>query len=305
MGEREKLNDSGYINIYRKIRKHWIWDDAEKLRAWLDILMMVNYEDRQIPFDGHIVTIKRGQKLTSLSKLAKKWGWTRNRVDRFLVLLAEADMVTSDRTPSGTVLTVVNYDNFQHQWDNDEAADGTAKEPKVLENGLKIGTANGTHSGTASTVEKYDNSRRAWDSCEATDEATYEATNGTPVKHKEEINNNKKYKKENIDILSGNQKEICDEVVDYLNKASGKSFKPTSDKTQRLIKARLNDGFTLDDFKAVIDTKTEEWRYDDKMAQYIRPETLFGTKFESYLNARGGSHPQQRRDYDTIIDFGY
>ena len=59
--------------------------------------------------------------------------------------------------------------------------------------------------------------------------------------------------------------------------------------SQRLIKARLNEGYTINDFKAVIDKKAEEWKDDPKMAQYLRPETLFGTKFESYLNAPNAS----------------
>lgn len=81
-----------------------------------------------------------------------------------------------------------------------------------------------------------------------------------------------------------NNKDIKD-IIDYLNSATSSNYRYQSKATQRLIKARLNEGYTLDDFKAVIDKKVEEWKDDPKMAQYLRPETLFGTKFESYLNA--------------------
>ena len=74
------------------------------------------------------------------------------------------------------------------------------------------------------------------------------------------------------------------EVVDYLNQKTGKNFKASSTVTQRHIKARFADGYTLDDFKRVIDTKTTQWLKDKKMAGYLRPNTLFGAKFESYLN---------------------
>ena len=74
------------------------------------------------------------------------------------------------------------------------------------------------------------------------------------------------------------------EIVDYLNEICGTSYKATTPKTQSLIKARLKEGFTLDDFKTVIDKKSREWLGTD-YAKYLRPETLFGTKFESYLNA--------------------
>ena len=119
---------SGWIKLHRKILDNWIWDDPEKLRAWLDILLMVNHEDKQIAFNGHIITIHKGQKLTSLMKLADRWGWTRNRVDRFLRLLDEAGMVKANRTPNGTVLTVINWAFYQDTRDSDEATNGATTE---------------------------------------------------------------------------------------------------------------------------------------------------------------------------------
>ncbi|WP_142155681.1 phage replisome organizer N-terminal domain-containing protein [Bacillus sp. FSL K6-0994] len=73
-------------------------------------------------------------------------------------------------------------------------------------------------------------------------------------------------------------------IVDLLNKVTGKSFRHSSAATQRLIKARWNDGFRFEDFKTVILTKTHQWLKDDKMNKYLQPSTLFGTKFEGYLN---------------------
>ena len=77
-----------------------------------------------------------------------------------------------------------------------------------------------------------------------------------------------------------------EEIVQYLNQKTGKNFKSTSKATQRHIKARFTDGFVLDDFKQVIDNKCGDWLRDRKMKEYLRPETLFGTKFESYLNSK-------------------
>ena len=77
-----------------------------------------------------------------------------------------------------------------------------------------------------------------------------------------------------------------EEIVQYLNQKTGKHFKSTSKATQRHIKARFTDGFVLDDFKQVIDKKCSDWLRDQKMKEYLRPETLFGTKFESYLNSK-------------------
>lgn len=76
------------------------------------------------------------------------------------------------------------------------------------------------------------------------------------------------------------------EVVDYLNEKTGKHFKVTSSANTRFITARAKEGYTAEDFKKVIDTKTAEWKGTD-MEQYLRPETLFSaSKFESYLNQR-------------------
>ncbi|MEH7895364.1 replication protein [Bacillus thuringiensis] len=77
-------------------------------------------------------------------------------------------------------------------------------------------------------------------------------------------------------------KECIVEIVNYLNDVCGSSYRLTSKKTQTLIKTRLVEGFTVDNFKTVIDTKAKEWLRTEQ-AKYLRPETLFGTKFEGYL----------------------
>lgn len=71
-------------------------------------------------------------------------------------------------------------------------------------------------------------------------------------------------------------------IVAGLNAAAGTSYRPTSRKTRQLIRARWSEGYRLDDFEAVVETMSARWGGDAKMAAYLRPETLFGTKFESY-----------------------
>lgn len=77
--------------------------------------------------------------------------------------------------------------------------------------------------------------------------------------------------------------DIYKEIINYLNMILDSNYKYTTKKTQDCIKARLNEGFTVDDFKTVIDKKAKEWLGTD-MEKYLRPETLFGNKFEGYLN---------------------
>jgi uncharacterized phage protein (TIGR02220 family) len=75
------------------------------------------------------------------------------------------------------------------------------------------------------------------------------------------------------------------EIVDYLNLVCSTSYKPNTEKTKAFINARFKEGFTLEDFKTVINKKSKEWLQTD-MQKFLRPETLFGTKFESYLNQK-------------------
>lgn len=87
------------------------------------------------------------------------------------------------------------------------------------------------------------------------------------------------------------------EIVDYFNKKTGRSFKHTSGDTKKHLKARWNENFTIEDFKAVIDYKYEEWKDNEKMSVYIRPSTFFNSKnFENYLNqARLKKQPNQEK----------
>ena len=79
-------------------------------------------------------------------------------------------------------------------------------------------------------------------------------------------------------------KEQSKDIIGYLNAKLGTKYKTDNKKTLELIKSRLREGFTVEDFKTVIDKKAFEWGNDANMCQYLRPVTLFSTKFESYLN---------------------
>ena len=96
---------------------------------------------------------------------------------------------------------------------------------------------------------------------------------------------------EDNNILSNNiiknniSNDILKEIVDYLNEKTEKNYKYTSRETKKFIGARLNEGFTINDFKKVIDNKSRDW-LNNEMDKYLRPSTLFGTKFEQYLNEK-------------------
>lgn len=102
----------------------------------------------------------------------------------------------------------------------------------------------------------------------------------------------------------------AEEIVDHLNQRAGTHYKATTANTRKLIKARLKEGFTVDEIKLVIDKKCADWLNNRDMAQYLRPETLFGPKFESYLNAQprpqtrqnNTAYPQNNTAYPQNID---
>lgn len=141
-------------------------------------------------------------------------------------------------------------------------------------------------------------------------------------KNRIEENRNKEYKESSLEpsFIPEKDKSAGDteknksirEIVEYLNKRAGTSFKYSSKDTKRLINARLREGHTVDDFKKVIDKKVDKWGQPPKMGEkdmraYLRPLTLFGTKFESYLNepdfvdSRADTfRPKSEFDFDDI-----
>lgn len=113
------------------------------------------------------------------------------------------------------------------------------------------------------------------------------------------IKKNIKKKDSDIDYTNKEQNSQVAEIVIYLNQRAFTNYKVHTPKTQRLIRARLNEGFTVDDFKAVIDKKCDEW-FNTDMGKYLRPETLFGTKFEGYLNQKNKQSKKEGSLFERI-----
>ena len=125
-----KIN--GYILLHRKLLESSCWNNGQKYDirlAWIYILLTVNYEDREQLYNGQIMIIRRGQKLTSMTKLANEWGVNRKTVKRWLDIWKSAEMIKYDATRMSTLITVVNFSKYQdfksfnkqgvdNQWDN-------------------------------------------------------------------------------------------------------------------------------------------------------------------------------------------
>lgn len=104
----------------------------------------------------------------------------------------------------------------------------------------------------------------------------------------------------NIKEIKEGKKDIytssIDDILSYLNERTGKHFTGRSAAHKKHIIARLKEGYTVEEFKQVIDNKVAAWGHVEKMAVYLRPETLFGTKFEAYLNDVETERQKARRE---------
>jgi len=230
-------DNKGWISVYRNIQDCWIWKETpfSKGQAWIDLLLLTNHEDKKILFDGELITVERGQRITSIRQLADRWGWSRDKVSNFLNLLESDGMLRQTRDKKRTHIVIENYSKYQ---------DVSASKKPVK--------------SQSKASEK-------------------------PVA---DTNNN--YKQ----LITINNKYIV-EIIDYLNSKLGSKYKADTDKTKQLILAKLNNGYSLEDFKTVIDKKYNEWNNTD-MAKYLRPETLFGNKFEGYLNQQIEEKPKDK-----------
>ncbi|MFA5234154.1 MAG: conserved phage C-terminal domain-containing protein [Sulfurimonas sp.] len=121
---------------------------------------------------------------------------------------------------------------------------------------------------------------------EAEKRANYCLSRGKNKEGKTLINKDKKHikKKPKSYVLHMEDENVIINIIEYLNKATNKKFKADSKNAIKFIMARLEEKFSFEDFKKVIDNKCKDWLNDEKMNEYLRPETLFGTKFEGYLN---------------------
>jgi DNA replication protein DnaD len=103
----------GWIKIHRDIAKHWIFQDAEKFKWWIDLIMMASHEDHRTVVGDSIVVIQRGQMSVSLSFLSSRWGRSKEKVLAFLRLLESDNMIKRVADRKSTTITICNYDSYQ------------------------------------------------------------------------------------------------------------------------------------------------------------------------------------------------
>lgn len=106
-------------------------------------------------------------------------------------------------------------------------------------------------------------------------------------------------KTENTNTENNNNKlSICKEVISYLNLKAKKNFKVDTASHQKFIKARLKEGYVLEDFKKVVDVMVAKWK-GTEYEQYLQPQTLFGNKMDNYLNQ---PMPRKAQSFQSAVD---
>lgn len=290
---------TGWVQVHRSIWDHWIWEDSEKLKWWLDLILMANHQDRKIMINGELHTIERGMRHTSEAKLATRWGVSRNTTRKFLALLEKDGMIQLSKSrQKGTTYKVLNYDVYQgfnsgkkHQTEqrsNIDFDEKTENEP----NFETSKTAKSEHH-----IKPLDTTFQEGLTQEKNNGLNNELNNGmnNGLNNGLNINNNVNNDNNvnNNNIVGQEEPEEKEripykEIIDHLNEKAGKSFNSKAAGNKKLIRARWNEGYRVDDFKKVIDNMVANWMgqmFNGKPAeQYLQPSTLFGNKFDKYLN---------------------
>lgn len=122
--------DIGYFTLQRALLEHEIWTDEpfNKGAAWVDLIGRANYKKSEKMIGATLVKIPRGQLVTSIRALSRRWSWSQKKVKRFLKTLEDAQMVSVKGTSKGTYITICNYNVYQLSGDSEGTTKGLTKE---------------------------------------------------------------------------------------------------------------------------------------------------------------------------------
>ena len=217
--------------------------------------------------------------------LAKKFSMSIGTVQRAMEILQKLNMISVEEN----IYMVSNWAKYQSATDLDRIREkGRLRAQKYRDKVKQKRIAESKESGKKDERNVTHHVIRDVICSNSYSSSSFSVDNISDVEHLDNIKNKDK-NKDNIYIYN------IKEIVEYLNEKTKSSYKYTTSATQKSIKARLTDGFTVDDFKKVIDVKSKQWLNSD-MEKYLRPQTLFSpSKFESYLAEANRALPSQKR----------
>jgi len=108
----------GWIKLHRKIQDHWIYKEKRKFsryEAWIDLIMMANHRQNRVFVDGELLTVNRGQFMTSIRTLCRRWEWSNTKVMTFLKMLTNDEMIVYNSDTKKTLITINNYSVYHDE----------------------------------------------------------------------------------------------------------------------------------------------------------------------------------------------
>lgn len=212
---------------------------------------------------SHAKDLDEGKPYT-VNGYAKQWQWSRNKVRKFL---------NDIRTPEGHPIG-----HFR-----DTGGTSGGHNGHLIINGLQE---------WKDTIRTPEGHRR---------DTPKDTGEDTTIKTKTKRKTKTKEKDTKVSGKKPDDASTINRVVSYLNRKTNSNYREQTPATQRLIRARLKEGFRPDDFKTVIDNMQRVW-HGTEQEIYLRPQTLFGTKFESYLNMNGKIHTNEKAEWEKYLD---
>lgn len=145
----------GYIYLDRSLCDHWLYADKpfDKARAWIDLIFLAHHKTHTRMFRGKPKTYKRGDVDRSISSLADRWGWSRQKVRRFLNQLVDDGMVQVNATTNDTTITIVKYGDFQNKRTTNDTTNDTTD---VTTERTSDVTTDGTHTRNDKGMKRND-----------------------------------------------------------------------------------------------------------------------------------------------------
>ena len=192
-------NKNGWICLHRAIQNNWIWEDPQKLKWWLDILMSVNFKESKKLIKNDIIIIERGAMFTSILELSDRWEINRKTTKKFLDLLVKDEMITMETSKKGTMIKVSNYNEYQgfSEDEEDNSMDNTMDNSKdkgvdnTVDNSMNNTVVNPMDNCMVNgmdTIEQYNNINNYNNSNQEEKEAHLSSVSCPTKYHKEILN---------------------------------------------------------------------------------------------------------------------
>ena len=224
----------GWVPVSRELQDHWMWEDKPFAhgQAWIDLIMLANYEDTKMPYKGEIIICERGTVNLSSSYLANRWGWSRDKTRRFLKLLESDGMVTVTATTHRTTITLENY-SIYNDVPTTKRQQADSKKTRNSSNFVESDDFGATTNKATATIENYS-------VCDDTPTTNRQPTDSKPTASRQQAdttnNNNKNNKNNNIYSDEPKLDTAVKEFITFRKKIK----KPMTDHAVKLMLSKLN-----------------------------------------------------------------